>query len=473
MTSRLISVFISTILIGTNITSKGAVAAVTLKKYWHNNEVTNISQKSQHRKVEVHTTSNGAYGSFFTKHMDAAGFRSHERANDVINSGRDRLTPAERKSESQAIFHKDNGYYLGGTWQQPDFPLNGAKKTRGKLSTDFDNLSEEQRARRSVLSMAKFARAGSSIADRTGGVADVLQPHKNGLTINKHTKVAHYADGTPVMYHGAPAGLVVRDSDENVLSVHDNLNDVSEDPKKFVERVFDNPSQEVRKNDGLESGAFFATTDPMNAKKYATPGKVSRIGKEKVGGFIMQMKPDPKAKFAWGPLSGEATNKNAQQLRLAACNPDPDAAEANFRDDMAREVDDYNMRADLLNSGEKGKLILDSGAHGVRDTRTVNEFVFLNREKLPEVVEVYDLDGNVILEDPNKTARHMNNPVPTVVLPGQAAPRRKLRATKQLEPLQKSVTSQLYDHAVKAAEKHKQRMEQARKSKLQQKAWRS
>lgn len=425
-------------------------------------------------RAEVHTTSNSAYGSFFTKHLDAAGGRRpRQRANDVINSGRDRLTPAERRSESQAMFHKDNGYYLGGTWQEPDFALNGAQKTHGRLATDSKTLSKEQRARRSVLSMAKFARAGHSTADRTGGVADVLQPEK-GLTINRHTKVAHYADGAPVMYHGAPAGLVVGDE------MLENLKDVSEDPKKFVERVFDNPSKEVRHNDGLESGAFFATTDPSNAKKYATPGAVSRSGVEKVDGFIMKMKPDASAKFAWGPLSGVATNSIASQLTLARCNPDPEAAERSVLDDMEREVVDYNKRVDFVKSGEKGKLILDSGADGVRDTRAVTEFAFLNREKLPEVVEVYDLEGNVILEDPNKTARHVNQPVPTV--PGQPALRRKLRETKHFEPLQKSVTSRLRgavtearsrsaNRAAQAAEKHKERMEQARKSKPQRKAW--
>merc|ERR1719352_1047377 len=105
----------------------------------------------------------------------------------------------------------------------------------------------------------------------------------------------------------------------------------------------------------------------------------------------MKMKPDASAKFTWGPLSGVATSSVAQQLKLAGCNPDPDAAEVSVLDDMEREVDDYNKRVDFVKSGEKGKLILDSGADGVRDTRAVTEFAFLNREKLPEVVEVYDL----------------------------------------------------------------------------------
>jgi hypothetical protein len=99
----------------------------------------------------------------------------------------------------------------------------------------------------------------------------------HGLTINKHTGVAHYPDGSPVLYHGAPAALATEEGE-----IYDNLELVKEDPKKFQEQVYNHVSKDVKEGRGIQKG-FFATTDPLNALNYARPWNNSRSGVQKFG----------------------------------------------------------------------------------------------------------------------------------------------------------------------------------------------
>jgi hypothetical protein len=121
---------------------------------------TAAAERSAPQKPSATTSS--AYGSFYSQHAAAAGSGKRTPVNFRHGSNQGGLTAQERRGEDRALHDSRNGYLLRGSWQKPDFPLNGAKRTYGKLATDSPNLSEEDQARRSKLSNAQYARAGRS-----------------------------------------------------------------------------------------------------------------------------------------------------------------------------------------------------------------------------------------------------------------------------------------------------------------------